>query len=159
GRSEYRFSRSDALNATVACEEQEATPTIINILPIQRTYNTLGVSSHASSFGLGAVVGTVSAGISGGSSKQTQYLIAQQDTVALQGHGPVSCTDELIDLAARSSKQHCILGTRGIRFKWQFRPVLGEPYVRAGIRRTFVQLAIPNDRRPYPFYGGIVYVK
>jgi hypothetical protein len=156
---EYRFSQSDEVNASAACEEQEATPTIINIIPTQRSYNVLGVTSSTQAIGLGAVVGTVNVGGTGSRSSQTQYLVAEQDTLALQGQGVVVCTDALIELAVQANVEHCTPGTRGISFQWQFRPVLGEDYVRSGIRRTFVQLAIPNVRRPYPYYGGIVYVK
>jgi hypothetical protein len=176
--NEIRYSRDDAANATKACQEQEATPTIINLLPAERSYNVIGVASSATSLGIGAVVGTVNVGASGGWSKQTQYLVAQQDTVALQGDGTVRCisnktderpptekftdeprSDEIVETNPDDRFEHCIPGTRGIRFKWQFRPVLGESFVRPGRRVTFVQLAIPNVRRPYPHYGGIVYVQ
>jgi hypothetical protein len=187
---EYRFSRGDQVNAKMACQEQEATPTIINILPAERSYNVVGVSSSSTSFGAAAIVGTVSLGASGGSSKQTQYLVAQQDTVALQGSGNARCETKpktpgsngastsatAIDTSAEPSlstdsdeviwsdpddtvHEQCVPGTRGVRFRWQFRPVLGEAFVRSGRRVTFVQLAIPNVRRPYPNYGGIVYIR
>jgi hypothetical protein len=156
---EYRYSQADSSNAAAACVEQEATPTIISILPQQRTYNVVGVTSSTAAVGAGAIIGTVNVGVSGSRTQQTQYLVADQDTVALQGSGSVRCTDEMIDLAVRSNAEHCVLGSRGIRFKWQFRPVLGETFVRAGTRHTFVQLAIPNVRRPYPYYGGITYVR
>jgi hypothetical protein len=157
--TEYRFSVNDEQNAVRACEEQEATPSIINILPTQHSYNVVGVTSRAQTAGIGAIIGTVNAGIAGAFGKQSQYLVAQQDTVALQGQGVVTCTRELVELATKSHTQQCVPGSRGISFRWQFRPVLGEAYVRAGIRRTFVQLAIPNVRRPYPYYGGIVFIK
>ena len=173
---EERFSKNDGPNAEAACREQEATPTIINILPAERSYNVVGVSSKATSFGAAAIVGTVSVGASGGWSKQTQYLLAQQDTVALQGEGLATCeagalNDPKIGLAFWSGpgesirydpnlkSPHCFNGAHGVRFKWQFKPVLGESFVRPGRRVTFVQLAIPNVRRPYPNYGGIVYVR
>ena len=158
-QTESRYSKRDRDNAEAACSEQEQTPTVINILPRERSYNVVGVTSKASSAGVGAIIGTVSVGLAGGRSKETQYLVAQQDTTALQGQGSVICTPQLIEAAEKAGQEHCIENTRGIRFSWQFKPVLGEPYVRAGIRRTFVQLAIPNVRRPYPHYGGIVYVK
>jgi hypothetical protein len=174
-KDEQRFSDGDGTNAQSACREQEATPTIINILPAERSYNVVGVSSKATSLGAAAIVGTVSLGASGGSSKQTQYLLAQQDTVALQGEGKALCEagpthNPPVTVGTRpgpgetviydpTDAGHCVDGSRGVRFKWQFRPVLGESFVRPGRRVTFVQLAIPNVRRPYPNYGGIIYVR
>jgi len=172
---ENRFSIGDGTNAQSACREQEATPTIINILPTERSYNVVGVSSKSTSFGAAAIVGTVSLGAAGGSSKQTQYLLAQQDTVALQGEGTAVCAagpTQVPPITVGTQPgpgetivydpldvEHCVDGSRGVRFKWQFRPVLGESFVRPGRRVTFVQLAIPNVRRPYPNYGGIIYVR
>jgi hypothetical protein len=152
-------------NARVACLRQESSPTIVNILPTERSYNTVVLSSSASTFGLGALIGTVSVGGSFGFGKQTEYLVAQQDTLALQKDGPEGCANKKYpdrkpdsDVTAASSLA-CDPGSWGVSFVWQFRPVLGQHFVRAGLRRMYVQLAIPFARRPYPNYGGIVEVK
>ena len=39
--------------------------------------------------------------------------------------------------------QELIIGTNTTVFGWQFRPVLGEEYVRGGQRQVFAQLALP----------------
>ena len=152
-------------NARIACLQQESSPTIVNILPAERSYNTVVLSSSANTFGLGALVGTVSVGASYGWGKQTQYLVAQQDTLALQKEGPQPCKDTIapasgpdINITADSSLA-CDPVSRGVSFVWQFRPVLGSLFVRAGLRRMYVQLAIPYARRPYPNYGGIVQIR
>jgi hypothetical protein len=177
--NDERFSPGDAANASAACEQQEQTLTIINILPTDRSYNVVGVAERSTQFAAAAVVGTVGLGGSAARSKETQFLVAQQDTVALQGNGSATCPMEPVaesephereDTQSHADwsetvpgelrgEEHCVPGSRGVRFKWQFRPVLGESFVRPGRRVTFVQLAIPNVRRPYPGYGGIVYIR
>ena len=152
-------------NARIACLQQEASPTIVNILPAEQSYNTVVLSSTASTFGLGALIGTVSVGGTFGFGKQTQYLVAQQDTLALQKNGPRPCRNKVprekkpdSDVTA-SDHPACDPGSLGVTFLWQFRPVLGQHFVRAGLRRMYVQLAIPYARRPYPNYGGIVEIR
>jgi hypothetical protein len=149
------FSPGDP-NAEIACQEQEQSPTIINILPSETTYNTVGISSKSATLGLGTVIGTVNAGITGGRGQQTQYFVAAQDTVAMQESGPIACKPD----APRSEEGvQCVANSRGVAFKWQFRPVLGEHAVRSAGRWLYVQLAIPYAHRPYPNYGGVVEIR
>jgi hypothetical protein len=143
-------------NAHEACLEEEASPTIVNILPTERSYNSVVLSSTANTFGLGALIGTVSVGGSFGFGHQTQYLVAQQDTLAFQKGGPGPCKPTTIDV---DNPLSCDPTSRGVSFLWQFRPVLGSHFVRPGLRRMYVQLAIPYARRPYPNYGGIVQIE
>jgi hypothetical protein len=148
-------------NALIACREQELSPTIVNILPTERSYDRVSVTSRAASLGVGMIVGTINAGASASSSRQTQYLVAQQETVALTGGANIPCpaaeqvSSESIGVGHQIT---CPGGAHGVEFRWQFRPVLGEHYVRTGQRRVFVQLAIPYSRRPYPHYGGVILV-
>jgi hypothetical protein len=143
-------------NAPAACIEQEKATTIVNILPTERSYDTVSVTSRTSGIGLGAVVGMVNVGASAQSSRQAQYLVAQQETVALAGDELAECPKPLPPATKDGLNLNCSDG--GVEFKWQFRPVLGEHYVRSGLRRVFVQLAIPFARRPYPNYGGTLAV-
>lgn len=152
-------------NGPGACYGQEQTTTIVNILPTERTYDTISATSRASSVGVGAIVGTINAGVSAGSSQQTQYLVAQQETVALAGVPSVRCpapekikTEDVWPESPASAAVTCRERALGVEFKWQFRPVLGQHFVRTGERRVFVQLAIPYARRPYPHYGGVILV-
>ena len=145
---------SDLPNAVTACAEQEASPTIINILPTERSYNTVGITSKTSTVGAGAIISTLSLGASTSWNRQTQYLVATQDTIASEG-APITCRKT----EAEEKEIGCLEGTLGVRFKWQFRPVLGESFVRSGLRRLFVQLAIPYARRQYPKYGGVARIK
>jgi hypothetical protein len=149
------FSPGDP-NAQIACLEQERSPTIINILPTESSYNTIGISNKSETFGLGAVIGSVNAGASAMRGQQKQYLLAVQDTIAMQESGPHVCKS---DALKSEDGIQCIPNSRGAAFKWQFRPVLGEHTVRGGRRWLFVQLAIPYARRPYPNYGGIVEIR
>lgn len=59
--------------AQIACREQERSPTIVNILPTDRSYDRVSVTNRAASLGVGMIIGTVNAGASASSSRQTQY--------------------------------------------------------------------------------------
>lgn len=153
--SEKFFSPGDP-NAPIACLEQEQSPTIITLLPNDTGYNTANISSKSVNLGLGAVIGTVNVGASAGRGQQTQYIRAAQDTVGMEESGPHVCRSD----APRSELGvQCIPNSRGVAFRWQFRPVLGERTVRTLQRLLFVQLAIPYAHRPYPGYGGVVEVQ
>lgn len=98
-------------------------PAITALLPREKTYNVAAMTDRMTSVGGGAVVGAV--GLSGSflSGHKTLYLVQDQDTVALQlpqGHDKNKTS-----------------------FVWEFHPVLGEHYVRTGLKQTFVQLALP----------------
>ena len=99
-------------------------PVITALLPQEKTYNVAAMKDRMTSIGAGAVVGAI--GVSGSyiSGKKTLYLVQDQDTIALErqpdpGHPNVTS------------------------FLWEFRPVLGQEYVRDGMKQTFVQLAMP----------------
>ncbi len=98
-------------------------PAITALLPREKTYNVAAMTDRMTSIGGGAVVGTV--GLSGSflSGHKTLYLVQDQDTVALQlpqGRDPNTTS-----------------------FVWEFHPVIGEHYIRSGMKQTFVQLALP----------------
>jgi len=92
-------------------------------LPREKTYNVAAMTDRMTSIGGGAVVGTI--GLSGSflSGHKTLYLVQDQDTVALQ-------------LPQRRDPNTT-------SFVWEFHPVLGEHYVRSGLKQTFVQVALP----------------
>jgi hypothetical protein len=64
-------------------------PSIMNLLPSEKTYNVAKVTSHQNSFGAGAVVEPISFGVSNGKSKDRLYLAKDTDTLALQFPLPV----------------------------------------------------------------------
>jgi hypothetical protein len=153
--SEKFFSPGDP-NAPIACLEQEQSPTIITLLPNDTGYNTANISSNSASLGVGAVIGTVNVGASAGHGQQTQYIRAAQDTIGMEESEPQACQP---DALRSESGVQCVPNSRGVAFRWQFRPVLGERTVRTIQRLLFVQLAIPYAHRPYPNYGGIVEIQ
>lgn len=106
-------------------------PTVITLLPREKTYNVASLTDKSFSFGAGGVIaGVFNVGGSFLNSHKTYYLIQQQDTVALQ----------------RPAAKPMACGDRGsTSFTWQFRPVLGQKRVRSGMRQTFVQVAFPTS--------------
>jgi hypothetical protein len=105
-------------------------PTITALLPRDKTYNVAAIKDNSSSFGGGVatqLVGVSAAFLTG---HKSYYLVKDQDTVALTL--PVT-TDPRT-------------GKKVTRFIWEFRPVLGQAYVQAGLKQTFVQLSFPSDK-------------
>ncbi|MGA7159239.1 MAG: hypothetical protein WBY53_20510 [Acidobacteriaceae bacterium] len=97
-------------------------PSIITLLPRDRTYNVASLSDKSISIGAGGVLGGVlSIGGNWLWHKQKYYLIEQQDTVAIDESTPQTT-----------------------KFVWQYRPVLGRDFISAGTKQNFVQFAIPD---------------
>ena len=131
---EVEVERSRPGGTTVADEP----PLITALLPREKTYNVAAITD--SSVSIGAGVATQILGVSGSwlRGHKTYYLVQDQDTVAttFQPTAP-----------------------ERIGFMWEFRPVLGQHYVRSGLKQTFVQLAF--DAPPDAGEGeiGKVYVR
>jgi hypothetical protein len=97
-------------------------PSLMTVLPREKTYNVATVSNKLSSLGASAVVADVfSLGATFLWGHSTYYIVQDQDTIAIQ----------------RSESSGCVT------FVWQFRPVLGEKAVRQGLRQTFAQISFP----------------
>ncbi len=118
--------------------ENGEAPVITALLPREKTYNVAAITDHNVSIGAGVV--TQIAGISGSFlyGRKTYYVVQDQDTVAL--------TFEPANKIVRR-----------IGFLWQFRPVLGEHYVKAGLKQTFVQLSFPSPITAKSF--GTIHVR
>lgn len=113
----------------------EEPPAILALLPRDKTYNVASITDKSISIGAGVVTGVSSVAGSFGHGTKTFYVVQDQDTVALTYQPEV----------------HDRIG-----FLWQFRPVLGANYVKAGLKQTFVQIAFPSvDTGPF----GKVYVR
>jgi hypothetical protein len=116
-------------------------PSIVTLLPRERTYDVAGLVDKSFLGSLSGVLGGVfSIGGSWFWSHQTFYLVQQQQTVAVQR-------------ASRSGSEfngRCQGNSSATTFAWQFRPVLGQEYVRPGTTQTFVQLAIPGTSAVAP---------
>ncbi len=103
-------------------------PSIVTLLPQQRTYNVASLVDHSLAASLGAVLGGVFS-VGGGFlwHHQSYYLVQQQETVALQLPNG-TCASGLLTPTA---------------FTWQIHPVLGKKFVRPGTEYNFVQVSIP----------------
>ena len=103
-------------------------PAITALLPREKTYNVAAIKDHSGSIGAGIV--TQVAGVSGSFlfGRKTYYVVQDQDTLAL----------------AFKPETPEAQGVKRVGFLWQFRPVLGEDYAKAGLKQTFVQIAFPS---------------
>jgi hypothetical protein len=99
-------------------------PAITALLPREKTYNVASITERNTQIGGGVVTQLV--GVSGSwlRGHRTYYLVKDQDTLALT----FQPNDE-----------------NRAGFLWQFRPVLGQEYVRSGLKLAFVQLAFPTE--------------
>jgi hypothetical protein len=98
-------------------------PAVTALLPREKTYNVAAITDKTTSIGAGIVTQVVSGGASWTGGRKTYFVVQDQDTVAL--------AEPASDPQSKTA------------FLWQFRPVLGRPLVRSGLRQTFVQLAVP----------------
>jgi hypothetical protein len=109
-------------------------PAITALLPQEKTYNVAAMTDHMTSIGGGALIGTVGVAASYLAGHKTLYLVQDQDTVAMQ--------------RPQSEDKN------STSFLWEFRPVLGQHYVRGGMKQTFVQLSLPI-RSSVDCYGTV----
>jgi hypothetical protein len=102
-------------------------PVITALLPREKTYNVAAITDKSMSIGGG--VATQILGFSGSWLRgyKTYYLVQDQDTVALT-----------------FNPENEPQARKKVGFLWEFRPVLGRQYVKAGLKQTFVQLAFPS---------------
>ncbi len=113
-------------------------PSLMAVLPREKTYNVAAISNKLSSLGAGAIVsGIINLGVSFLWGHQSYYIVQDQDTIAVQ-------------LNARTE---VCKSAKGVTFVWQFHPILGEKTVRQGLRQTFAQLAFsPLENKEFrPF--------
>jgi len=134
---------------------------VMNLLPSEKTYNVARVTSHQNQFGAGAIIEPISVGVSTGKSKDRLYLAKDTDTLALQFRPqarPVTLPlPQSVHDAWKSALNFHLLGTcstddgdvpvGALVFGWQFRPVLGQDYVKGGPRQVYAQLALPIGLR------------
>jgi hypothetical protein len=105
-------------------------PTITALIPREKTYNVAAIKDKNVSIGGGVatqLVGVSAAFLSG---HKSYYLVRDQDTIAL----------------TFPSKKDPKTGAETTGFLWEFRPVLGQHYVQAGLKQTFVQLSFPTPQ-------------
>jgi len=99
-------------------------PAVTAILPREKTYNVANISDKMMSFGGGIVTQVINGGFSYLRGRKNYFIVQDQDTLAMM----------------RESADD-----KSTVFSWQFRPVLGQRVVTAGLKQTFVQLAVPIE--------------
>jgi hypothetical protein len=122
-------------------EADEGAPSLIAMMPMSNSYNVAKMSQSASQVQLAANISILSLGLGQGSSSQSVYLGRDTDTLAL----------------LRSVDSDALTKSHAVRFAWQFRPVLGEPNVRAGTRTLFASVGLPVSM--VDAWSGWVHVK
>jgi hypothetical protein len=109
-------------------------PVVTALLPREKTYNVAAIKDSSHSLGGGVATQLLSVSASFLWGRRTYYVVQDQDTLALS---------------------YPALENDRVRFQWQFRPVLGQEYVRSGMKQTFVQLAFPGAASD-AIYGRIL---
>ena len=116
--------------------KSEEGPALITLLPREKTYNVAKITDNNLAINAGIATQAMSVAGSFARGTKTYYLVKDVDTLAL-------------------TFQPSTAGRIG--FLWQFRPVLGQRYVKAGLKQTFVQVAFPSNWTTEKF--GRVYVR
>lgn len=99
--------------------EQLGKPAIAALLPREKTYNVAAISDKSTSIGGGVATQLLGGSVSWLRGRKTYYLVQDQDTLA-----------SVFTPASAES----------LGFLWQFRPVLGQRYIRSQMTQTFVQV-------------------
>ncbi len=120
-------------------------PSLITVLPQAKTYNVASLVTKSSQIGGGAVSGVLTLGGSFLHSRQTYYLVKDQDTIALQ-HAPNPSNRRCTYLVFDPEKGPHEESHSPVVFGWQFKPVLGQSVVQDGLRQTFAQLSFSPAR-------------
>jgi hypothetical protein len=115
------------VEVTVSSEQRHRPPSLVAIMPYEKTYNSSAVSSSATAFTGAAVFQVFSLGINAQKQDQVFYLFRDSDTLAMERmQRPKNAQDD------------------SVTFGWQFRPVLGSRSVSAGMRQVFAVIALPD---------------
>jgi hypothetical protein len=115
---------------SVGTNESAEYPSIVTLLPRERTYNVASLVEKSFLASASTVMGGV-LNVGGGFlwSHKRYYLVQQQETVAF--------------LSPEENKA-CDKAKNRTSFTWQIRPVLGKEFIRPGNSVNFVQFAIPE---------------
>lgn len=148
-RSEYRNAIAQAMititnrDSSPRSDIYQAEPSLVLLLPQDKTYNTVSVSKDTKSFGLGAVVKVVSLGLLHEKKTETYFVGKDTDTVALEG------IPGLPDYGIAETSQG------GVSFGWQFRPVFTRSAVAPGTRQVFAVLSLPTSASSSLWEGDV----
>lgn len=120
-----RAARDYAAFVEVTVSSRAGRPSLVALMPFEKTYNSTALHSRSNAFGGSAVVKLITLGYNQRRRQQVFYLFRDTDTLAL----------EYPDMDPGS-------GSQPARFGWEFRPVLGRRSVSPGIRQMFAVLAL-----------------
>ena len=142
-RSKYKYAAAEVEVSVRSGNEMlsACAPSIKTLLPQEKTYNVATITDKGGEVGAGAILGVINAGGSFLWSKKRYFIVQAQDVLAF--HNGVDSSERRTGTC--ESAQSSIAADDGDwrKFSWQFRPVLGQKFVRPGLRQVFVQLAFP----------------
>jgi hypothetical protein len=122
-------------------------PSLMALIPKDKTYNVATITKKSKVFNAGAVVQLLSIGGSVSSSKADTFLVQDTDTVALE--------KDRLHVEPRFGD--CNPGGAAATFGWQFRPVLDRQAVETGFRQVYAMLSLPiADSFGNSFDGKVV---
>jgi hypothetical protein len=123
-------------------------PSVVNLIPQEKTYNVASIVSKTTSIGGGAVAGVVNFGGGLLRGHQTFYIVQDVDTLAIpRPPRALQCAAQVVTMKSDLTMEVTsdpTLKYNAATFAWQFRPVLGQKVVRDGTRQTFAQIAMPQ---------------
>jgi hypothetical protein len=129
---EGEVAEVDVAVCNVRDSVDQSSPSLRTIIPREKTYNVASIVSNTAQLGVGAVIANViNVGASFLSGHQSYYLVGDQDTVALRRDASVTA----VKCPGKNP-------AGPVTFAWQFRPVLDEKSVQAGLRQVFAQISI-----------------
>ncbi|HEY3298115.1 MAG TPA: hypothetical protein VGK34_05605 [Armatimonadota bacterium] len=155
-REEYRNAVAEAV---ITIDNKEVSvfslggygdePSLMMLLPQNRTYNTVSINRDSKSFGFGTVVNVLSLGSSQEKRRETFYIGKDTDTVALERIPGLPAYGLEKNSSSQTSRY------RGVSFGWQFRPVFNRPAVEPGVRQVFAMLSLPASLSEQKWEGRV----
>lgn len=112
-------------------------PSLMMLLPRDKTYNTVSINRDSKSFGMGSVVNVFSLGFAQEKKREMFFIGKDTDTVALER---IPWLPVYGKADPNLSSQHKY---RGVSFGWQFRPVFNRASVDPGVRQVFAMISLP----------------
>lgn len=147
-KSRYKNAVAEVEITVVSPRTLEEAPSLISLIPKDKTYNVGTVTKKSKVFNAGAVIQLLSLGGSYSSSKADTFLVRDTDTVGLERAAP--------HVEAKTGT--CQPAPHSLTFGWQFRPVLDRRAVDPGTRQVFAMLSLPLENHFGNVFDGKVMV-
>jgi hypothetical protein len=123
-----RDAENSAAVVEVTVSSKDGGPvSLVTLLPLERTYNSVALSTKSNAFGGSAVAKMFTVGYSERRRGQVFYLYRDHDTLSFE---------------------RMMVGPQTVTFGWQFRPVLGRKSVVPGMRQMLAVIALPDSDTP-----------